>query len=232
MFSFYMSVFVCPVLCVWFCMSYFVCPVLYVWILYVSFCKSNFVIPVFICPVLYVRFLYVQFLYVQFCYSSFWCVHFVSPILYIQFCMSGFVYSVLYVQVRVLYVLVLYVMVLYFQFLHVQFLYVWFCMFFCLSGFCMFGFVSPILYQKLLWKFYQDPTCFGCFREDLEVWVEVFDSAFSRPMIGQLSPFFVSHWWRDQNWTALGLGGGVGWEGHTNNLSQNESNIKQPTQPN
>ena len=96
----------------------------------------------------------------------------------------------------------------------------------------MFCFVSPILYQKLLWKFYQDPTCLGYFRENLEVWVEVFDSAFSRPMIGQLSPFFVSHWWRDQNWTALGLGGGVGWEGHTNNLSQNESNMKQPTQPN
>jgi len=27
------------------------------------------------------------------------------------------------------------------------------------------------IHQKLLWKFHQDPTCFGCLREDFELWV-------------------------------------------------------------
>ena len=27
------------------------------------------------------------------------------------------------------------------------------------------------IHQKLLWKFHQDPTCFGWFRDDLELWV-------------------------------------------------------------
>ena len=198
------------------------------------FWKSSFVCPVFTCPFLYVQFLcfwfcmpyfcmssfvcsvlYVQFLYIQFCNSNFWYVH---------FCKSNFVCLDLHIR--------------FFMF-EFGFCMSSFCMSgfvclvlwlsgFCMSSFCMFGFVSPILYQK----FYQDLTCFGCFREDLEVWVEVFVSAFSRLMIGQSSPFLLSHWWRDQNSAALGLGGGVGWDDHTNNLSQNESNIKQPTQPN
>ena len=28
------------------------------------------------------------------------------------------------------------------------------------------------IHQKLLWKFHQDPTCFGCFKEDFELLVK------------------------------------------------------------
>ena len=32
-----------------------------------------------------------------------------------------------------------------------------------------FGSVWENIHLKLMWKFHQDPTCFGCFREDLEL---------------------------------------------------------------
>ena len=64
------------------------------------------------------------------------------------------------------------------------------------DGMVWFSYVWDNIHLKLVWKFHQDLTCFGCFREDLELGVVVVASARTYSLL-RLNNFETSLEWQD-----------------------------------